>query len=85
MFFCRHCSRLSALLFSIVTHDLDTTILTVQLAFLMADIFASFGVLSLSRLRAYTLEDATFYTCSYLYTVLVIYHFKCEMLLLAWF
>ena len=31
-----------------------------QLAFIMADIFASFGVLPLSRLRAYTLQDATF-------------------------
>ena len=29
---------------------------------------ASFGVLPLSRLRAYTLQDAAFYTCSYLYT-----------------
>ena len=39
-----------------------------QLAFLTADIFAIFGVLPLSRLRAYTLQDATFYSCSYLYT-----------------
>ena len=37
-------------------------------AFLTADIFASCWVLPLSRLRAYTLQDATFYTCSYLYT-----------------
>ena len=37
----------------------------VQLAFLAADIFASFRLLPLSRLRAYTLQDATFYTCSY--------------------
>ena len=41
---------------------------TRELAFLSADIFAIFGVLPLSRLRAYTLQDATFYTCSYLYT-----------------
>ena len=34
----------------------------------MADIFASFGVLPLSRLRANTQQDVTFYTCSYLYT-----------------
>ena len=41
----------------------------VQLAFLTADIFASFGVLpALSHLRVYTLQDALFYTCSYLYT-----------------
>ena len=32
-------------------------------------IFSSvFGVLPLSHLRAYTLQDATFFTCSYLYT-----------------
>ena len=39
-----------------------------QLAFLTADIFASFGVLPLLHLRAYTLQDATVYTCSYLYS-----------------
>ena len=39
-----------------------------ELAFFTADIFAIFGALPLSRLRAYTLQDATFYTCSYLYT-----------------
>ena len=39
-----------------------------QLAFLTADIFATFGALPLSRLRAYTLQDATFYPCSCLYT-----------------
>ena len=39
-----------------------------QLAFLTADIFALFGVLPLSRLRAHILQDATFHTCSYLYT-----------------
>ena len=38
-----------------------------QLAFLTADIFASVGVLPLSCLRAYTPQDAIFYTCSYLY------------------
>ena len=38
------------------------------ISFLTADIFISFGVLPLSRLRAYTLQDATFYTCSCLYT-----------------
>ena len=38
------------------------------LAFVTADIFASFRVLSLSRLRAYTLQQATFYICSYFYT-----------------
>ena len=36
--------------------------------FLTADIFASFGVLPLLHLRAYTLQDATAYTCSYLYS-----------------
>ena len=40
----------------------------VQLAFHTADIFASFGVLPLLHLRAYTLQDATVYTCSYLYS-----------------
>ena len=40
----------------------------IQLAFLKADTLASFGVLPLSRLRAYTQQEATFYTCSYLYT-----------------
>ena len=40
----------------------------IQLAFLTADIFASFGVLPLLHLRAYTLQDATVYTCSYLYS-----------------
>ena len=44
------------------THDFDL------LAFLTADIFASFGVLPLLHLRAYTLQDATVYTCSYLYS-----------------
>ena len=39
-----------------------------QLAFLTTDIFASFGVLPLLHLRAYTLQDATVYTCSYLYS-----------------
>ena len=39
-----------------------------ELAFLTADIFASFGVLPLLHLRAYTLQDATVYTCSYLYS-----------------
>ena len=39
-----------------------------QLAFLTADIFASFGVLPLLHLRAYTLQDATVYTRSYLYS-----------------
>ena len=39
-----------------------------KLAFLTADIFASFGVLPLLHLRAYTLQDATVYTCSYLYS-----------------
>ena len=39
-----------------------------QLAFLTADIFATFGALPLSRLRAYTRQDATFYPCSCLYT-----------------
>ena len=39
-----------------------------QLAFLTANIFASFGLLPLSRFRVYTPQDATFYTCSYLYT-----------------
>ena len=38
------------------------------LVFITADIFASYGVLPLSRLRACTLQEATFYTCSYLYT-----------------
>ena len=38
----------------------------VQLAFLTANIFANFGVQPVSHLRAYTLQDATFYTCSYL-------------------
>ena len=38
--------------------------LATQLASLTADIFASFGVL---HLRAYTLQDATFYACSCLY------------------
>ena len=42
--------------------------LLIQLAFLTADIFASFGVLPLLHLRAYTLQDATVYTCSYLYS-----------------
>ena len=39
-----------------------------KLAFLTADIFASFGVLPLLHLRAYTLQDATVYTCSCLYS-----------------
>ena len=39
-----------------------------KLAFRTADIFASFGVLPLLHLRAYTLQDATVYTCSYLYS-----------------
>ena len=39
-----------------------------ELAFLTADIFANFGVLPLLHLRAYTLQDATVYTCSYLYS-----------------
>ena len=39
-----------------------------ELAFLTADIFASFGVLPLLHLRAYTLQDATVYTRSYLYS-----------------
>ena len=39
-----------------------------QLAFLTGDIFASFGVLLFSPLRANKLQDAMFYTCSYLYT-----------------
>ena len=34
----------------------------------MADIFASLRVLPLSRFGAYTLQDATFCTCSYSYT-----------------
>ena len=38
------------------------------LAFLSTDIFASFGVLPLLHLRAYTLQDATVYTCSNLYS-----------------
>ena len=42
--------------------------LVFQLAFLTADIFASFGVLPLLHLRAYTLQDATVYTRSYLYS-----------------
>ena len=41
---------------------------SIQLAFLTADIFASFGILPLLHLRAYTLQDATVYTCSYLYS-----------------
>ena len=40
----------------------------IELAFLTADIFASFGVLPLLHLRAYTLQDATVYTCSFLYS-----------------
>ena len=40
----------------------------IQLAFLTTDSFASFGVLPLLHLRAYTLQDATVYTCSYLYS-----------------
>ena len=39
-----------------------------QLAFLTTDIFASFGLLPLLHLRACTLQDATVYTCSYLYS-----------------
>ena len=39
-----------------------------QLAFLTANIFTLFGVQPLSRLRAHILQDATFHTCSYLYT-----------------
>ena len=39
-----------------------------ELAFLTADIFGSFGVLPLLHPRAYTLQDATVYTCSYLYS-----------------
>ena len=39
-----------------------------ELAFLTTDIFASFGILPLLHLRAYTLQDATVYTCSYLYS-----------------
>ena len=42
--------------------------LALQLTFLTADIFAILGALPLSRLRAYTLQDAIFSTCSYLYT-----------------
>ena len=38
-----------------------------KLAFFTANIFASFGVQPLSCLRACTLQDATFYTCSYWY------------------
>ena len=37
------------------------------LAFLTGDIFAIFGVMPLSRLRANKLQDAIFYTGSYLY------------------
>ena len=48
----------------------------IELAFLTADIFASFGVLPLLHLRAYTLQDATVYTCSYLYSILVILSFQ---------
>ena len=43
-------------------------LLRIELAFLTTDIFASFGVLPLLHLRAYTLQDATVYTCSYLYS-----------------
>ena len=45
-------------------HSISITVL----AFLTADIFASFGVLPLLHLRAYTLQDATVYTRSYLYS-----------------
>ena len=40
----------------------DYEILASELAFLTADIFASFGVLPLLHLRAYRLQDATVYT-----------------------
>ena len=55
-----------------------------ELVFLTADIFASFGVLPLSRLRAYTLQDAAFHACSCLYTG-DYYYFNCEKSLLVLF
>ena len=55
--------------YAIYMHALsETRARNAQLAFLTADIFASFGVLPLLHLRAYTLQDATVYTRSYLYS-----------------
>ena len=52
----------------LITNIPQSMRLLIIIAFLTADIFASFEVLSLLGLRAHTLQYATFYTCSYLYT-----------------
>ena len=60
--------RVSNILQKNKNHPCDIGCIQFKLAFLTADIFASFGVLPLLHLRAYTLQDATVYTCSYLYS-----------------
>ena len=53
---------------SVICRDQCIYYLHYVLAFLTADIFASFEVLPLLHLRAYTMQDATVYIRSYLYS-----------------